>query len=66
VPVELYDMDGSAGAAIGAGIGAAIFKSEQQAFEEIKPLQLIEPTAANVYNSFYFEWKKLLEKQLGN
>ncbi len=66
VPVELYDMDGSAGAAIGAGIGAAIFKSEQEAFEEIKPLQLIEPTSAGIYNSFYFRWKKLLKKQLDN
>lgn len=64
IPVELYALDGSAGAAIGAGIGAGIFGDEQQAFEKIKPLQLIEPSCADIYNTFYFEWKQILEKQL--
>lgn len=64
VPVELYAMDGSVGAAIGAGIGAGVFGNEQQAFEKIKPLQLIEPSCAGTYNTFYFEWKQILDKQL--
>ena len=34
VPVELYKNDGSAGAALGAGIGAGIFKSPAEAFQQ--------------------------------
>ena len=47
VPVELYESDGSVGAAIGAGIGAKTFKNESEAFEQMKPLNLIEPTKAS-------------------
>lgn len=61
VPVQLYDCDGSIGAAIGAGIGAKIF-SEKEAFANTKPLQLIEPTNQKQYNELYENWKKQLEK----
>jgi xylulokinase len=44
VPVELYDNDGSVGAALGAGIGAGIFKSPAEAFSNAKPIQVIEPS----------------------
>ena len=47
VPVELYENDGSAGAALGAGIGAGIFQNAKDAFTMAKPLQLIEPSKAN-------------------
>ena len=43
VPVELYQNDGSVGAAIGAGIGAGVFSSPAEAFKNSHPLQLIEP-----------------------
>jgi xylulokinase len=59
VPVELYASDGSVGAAIGAGIGAGIF-SEKDAFEGIKPLQLIEPSNVQRYDELYQAWKKQL------
>ncbi|MEI6947669.1 FGGY family carbohydrate kinase [Paraflavisolibacter sp. H34] len=61
VPVELYPCDGSVGAAIGAGIGAKAFKNEQEAFRNIKPLQLIEPTQTDAYNQVYEEWKQLIK-----
>lgn len=64
VPVELYASDGSIGAAMGAGIGAEAFTSEQDAFSEMKPLQLIEPHNREVYNALYLEWKKILEMHL--
>jgi xylulokinase len=64
VPVELYECDGSVGAAVGAGIGAGVYTSAKDAFSNAKPLQLIEPSAAAAYNGFYQEWKALLEKQL--
>lgn len=64
VPIELYNCDGSVGAAIGAGIGAKIFNSESEAFSNIKPLQLIEPTLQESYNAIYYGWKALLQKHL--
>lgn len=60
VPVELYNSDGSIGAAIGAGIGAKAFQSEQEAFSKIKPIQLIEPDNKETYNKLYHEWKEVL------
>ena len=64
VPVELYESDGSVGAAIGAGIGAKTFKNESEAFEQMKPLNLIEPTKASEYNEHYLLWKNILDNLL--
>jgi xylulokinase len=64
VPVELYASDGSVGAAIGAGIGAKAFANEQEAFSKMKPLQLVEPTKADVYNEHYQQWLKVLKKHV--
>jgi xylulokinase len=66
IPVELYNNDGSVGAALGAGIGAGIFASPAEAFNNAKPLQLIEPTASAAFEPVYQEWKELLLKQLKN
>lgn len=63
-PVELYNCDGSVGAAVGAGIGAGVYASAEEAFSHTKPLQLIEPLAADAYDGLYQEWKALLQKQL--
>ncbi|WP_428330804.1 xylulokinase [Mucilaginibacter sp.] len=65
IPVELYKNDGSAGAALGAGIGAQIFSSPKQAFEHMHPVQLVQPSAPRLETA-YQEWKALLEKQLAN
>lgn len=62
--VELYENDGSVGAALGAGIGAGIFKNADEAFSQFKPLKTIEPTNTSLYDSLYMEWKKLLENYL--
>ena len=64
VAVELYENDGSVGAAIGAGIGAGIYKSYEQAFTNFKPLRRIEPTHTEVYNGLYNDWKKILQQHL--
>ncbi|OKS87310.1 xylulokinase [Mucilaginibacter polytrichastri] len=63
VPVELYKNDGSVGAALGAGIGAGTYKTEAEAFANMKPIQLIEPTGESM-ETIYQEWKTLLERQL--
>jgi xylulokinase len=63
VPVELYQNDGSVGAALGSGIGAGTFSSPAEAFSNIKAIQLIEPTITNTYEPVYQEWLSLLNKQ---
>ncbi|WP_017260112.1 xylulokinase [Pedobacter arcticus] len=63
VPVELYDNDGSHGAAIGAGIGAGIFASADDAFANNKALKLIEPQTNNLEEA-YQEWENLLADKL--
>ncbi len=64
VPVELYETDGSIGAALGAGVGAGIFSNATEAFAQRKPMGLIEPSQGHKYEPFYGAWKTLLEKQL--
>lgn len=65
VPVELYQNDGSVGAALGAGIGSGIFKSAEEAFVNMKSIQTVEPTTS-AYEPVYQEWKELLETQLNS
>jgi xylulokinase len=65
VAVELYENDGSVGAALGAGIGAGIYQSYEEAFANLKPLQKFEPVNVDLYNELYLKWKKLLEMHLG-
>ncbi|HVU94984.1 MAG TPA: FGGY family carbohydrate kinase [Puia sp.] len=60
VPVELYESDGSVGAAIGAGIGAGVYRDGREAFAGLRPVELIEPANAGVYDGFYNEWKRYL------
>lgn len=65
VPVELYKNDGSVGAALGAGIGAKIYTSPREAFNNMHPIQLIEPINDGI-ETIYQEWKHLLEQQLAS
>ncbi len=60
--IELYDTDGSVGAAKGAGIGAGIYKDSNEAFASLEKLQVIEPdqTHRQEYLSAYNHWKELL------
>jgi xylulokinase len=64
VPVELYQTDGSIGAALGAGVGAGHYTDPVSAFVKRKPLKLVQPTNNSVYESIYQDWKYLLETQL--
>ena len=64
--IELYDTDGSVGAAKGAGIGAGIYKDNNEAFATLDKLQVIEPDAKNrdAYLNAYAAWKETLKKNL--
>jgi xylulokinase len=64
VPVELYNCDGSAGAAAGAGIGAGIYSSAKEAFKNFKPIKLVEPTQSKLYDELYGKWKEALLHEL--
>lgn len=64
VPVELYECDGSVGAAIGAGIGVGFFKSIIEAFKGMEMLSIITPTQAPLYDELYGDWLNALEKLL--
>ncbi len=64
VAVELYDCDGSVGAAIGAGIGAGIYKTTAEAFSNNKPIKIVEPSNQNLYDDLYINWKDVLAKHL--
>lgn len=64
--VELYQGDGSTGAAIGAGLGAGIYKTAEDAFRHFKPLYKAEPSAklTSTYDELYGGWKNVLINQL--
>jgi len=64
--VELYNTDGSQGAARGAGIGAGIYRNIEDAFVGLKPVKTIEPDdkSAGEYEKAYNNWKNTLETEL--
>ena len=64
IPVELYENDGSVGAALGAGIGAGIFQSPEEAFSHHQPIQYLEPKNSSAYEPVYSNWKALLIETL--
>ena len=61
---ELYDTDGSVGAAKGAGIGAGIYKDHNEAFATLDKLAVIEPNLTNkaAYEDAYQRWLSYVDK----
>ncbi|MDE6096502.1 MAG: carbohydrate kinase [Muribaculaceae bacterium] len=63
--IDLVDTDGAAGAAKGAGIGAGIYKDNNEAFGSLKVLEVIEPAADRTpYLEAYSRWKDILAREL--
>lgn len=64
--IELYDTDGSVGAAKGAGIGAGIYKDHNEAFATLERLMVIEPDEKHRhdYQTAYAAWKNQLNSLL--
>lgn len=60
--IELYDTDGSVGAAKGAGIGAGIYQDKDEAFASLQRLAVIEPKIDEVEPTVaaYERWKNCL------
>jgi len=63
ISINLYNTDGSVGAARGAGIGCGYYTSEMEAFKGLGVLGITDP-ARNVsqYEEAYNKWKELLLK----
>lgn len=64
--IELYNTDGSVGAARGAGIGSGYYKNVGEAFSNLKKLETITPddTKKQAYEEAYSIWKQELNKTL--
>jgi len=65
--IELYETDGSLGAARGAGFGAGIFQTLEESFQTLEKRKEIFPTLGNQkdeYAAAYAAWKKHLETVL--
>ena len=63
--IELYETDGSLGAARGAGVGAGIYGSFEEAFKSLKKQKTIKPGKGE-YPKAYAAWKQHLEREIGD
>jgi len=64
--IELYNTDGSIGAARGAGIGSGYYASEKEAFASLKKLETVTPDTSKKaqYEDAYQNWKRQLDKYI--
>ncbi len=64
--IELYETDGSVGAAKGAGMGCGIYKDNNEAFESLRKLAIVEPDEKqhDCYQTAYERWKETLRQCL--
>jgi len=64
--VELFETDGAQGAARGAGLGAGIYSSMEEAFAGLEMTGIVTADAktAEVYAGTYQRWRGALEREL--
>jgi xylulokinase len=64
--IELYDTDGSIGAARGAGAGSKVYKTYEEAFSSLKKIAEVEPDMKNkqLYTDAYNKWIAELKKRI--
>ncbi len=64
--VELYDTDGSKGAALGAGVGAGVYSSFSDAFSGLRLIQSEDPDPSKTpqYTEAYSRWLSRLNREL--
>jgi xylulokinase len=64
--LELYDTDGSKGAALGAGVGAGIFNSFEEAFKGLHIIRSEEPSnkLKAPYEEAYQQWSTILQQHV--
>lgn len=65
--IDLIDTDGAMGAAKGAGMGAGIYKDNNEAFGTLKTIEVVNPANDRTpYIEAYGRWKECLQKELNN
>jgi len=64
IPVEIYNNDGSVGAAIGAAIGFGAYENEREAFNNMEPLRIVYPDNPKLYTDLYSRWLEKLHNIL--
>ncbi|WKN40813.1 xylulokinase [Tunicatimonas pelagia] len=64
--IELYDTDGAAGAARGAGIGSGEYANPEEAFAHLQQIDQIEPDSdkQSAYAEAYEHWLEALNQHL--
>jgi xylulokinase len=64
--IELYNTDGSQGAAKGAGVGSGCYKSAKEAFSGLRKIAVVnpDPSKAQQYKEAYKKWSDMLNKFL--
>lgn len=67
IQLEIYNTDGSQGAARGAGIGIGYY-TEKSAFKNLFVIESLSPQQelVEIYESAYRHWKSKLDMMLGN
>lgn len=65
--LELYDTEGSQGAARGAGLGAGLYAGSGEAFAGLGAAEIIEPETelVAVYTEAYERWCRALASYMG-
>lgn len=63
--IDLYETDGSLGAARGAGFGAGIYSSLAEAFSSLRKVSEVAP-CEGAYSETYAAWKRTLEQRLSS
>jgi len=65
--IELFDTDGAAGAAKGAGVGAGFFKTPEEAMSTIQRIETVQPdpSLTKAYQEAYQRWKEALSNCVG-
>lgn len=64
--IELYNTDGSIGAAVGAALGCGFFRSPKEAFSFLRKIEVVEPDRNhhNQYLEAYHRWREILQRNL--
>ena len=64
--IELYDTDGSIGAATGAALGYGYYANTEEAFRPLRKIEVVTPDRDhhNQYLEAYSRWEDVLRREL--
>ncbi len=66
--LELYDTDGSQGAARAAGIGCGVYRDAAEAFKNLRIIRTVRPDVRQTarYEERFTEWSNAVKKSMSN